>query len=65
MAEHLELCPRVQAALELLEQTLEGLQRDLDLAADAGHPATAAEAELDLLADRLEQLVILAGGGDG
>lgn len=53
--------PRVAAALEVIEQALQ----DLRAANDDRHgvPDTA-DAELALLRNELEQLLILAGGSD-
>lgn len=62
MAENVDLDPRVAAALEVIEQALQ----DLRAANDGHHGETAtADAEMALLRDELEQLLILAGGSDG
>ena len=58
MTTYTDLDPRVASALAVLEQALRG-------AVDAEPADGPAVAELGLLRDALEQLVILAGGSDG
>jgi hypothetical protein len=61
MTAYTDLDPRVASALAVLEQALQDLRGAVD-AEPADGPAVA---ELGLLRDALEQLVILAGGSDG
>ena len=60
MPNPVDLDPRVASALAVLEQALQDLRGAVD-AEPADGPA---DAELALLRDALEQLVILAGGSD-
>ncbi len=67
MTDPIVLDPMVQNALAVLEQALLDLRAaadDQQSCSQAGQPDPAA-AEMDLLCDALEQLVILAGGSDG
>jgi hypothetical protein len=61
MTTYTDLDPRVASALAVLEQALQDLRGAVD-AEPADGPAVA---ELGLLRDALEQLLILAGGSDG